>query len=124
MTGRVRPVPGDRARASRLGLALAAGPLAWMGRLLISLSLVPYACQSTGTWLLHLISVGFGLVAAAALTVSYRCRRELRVSSEAGGAGADRNRFLALLAVAVNGAALLAIVLEALAAVVIDPCLR
>jgi hypothetical protein len=118
----LRPTRADRSLAPRLGLALIAGPTAWMARLLISLSLISHACESEMVWLLHLLSLAFALVAAAALVVSVRCRR--KAVGQSAGERRDRSRFVALLAVAVNAASLLAIVLESLAIVIIDPCLR
>jgi len=123
MTGRLSPAPADRALAPRLTVALLAGPAAWMARLLISLALIPYACLA-GEWMLHLLSLGFGLVAAAALVVSVKCRRAAVLDPAPESPRKDRNRFVALLAVAVNAASLLAIVLESIATVVIDPCMK
>lgn len=123
MTGRLHPAPQDRVWAPRLAVALVAGPAAWILRLLIGLALVPYACQS-GAWILHLPSLGFGAIALAALVISVRTRRRLIALLSTDNPATDRTRFVALLAVALNAAALLAIVIEGFAVVVVGPCLR
>jgi hypothetical protein len=98
-------------------------PVAWAIGFEVSYALVPFACQSHGTWVLHLTwLVSFAFAALGALCAH-------RAWSAAGGgwpgegrAPDSRNRFLGLFGLIFSGAMMLLIVAQWFPTLVLDPC--
>jgi hypothetical protein len=80
-----------------LWLAVLAGPLAWAAQLQINYAFAPTACDLGGKTLLHLVSLGAFLVAAAgALLARIWWKKLPDGSAEMGDAEESRARFMAL----------------------------
>jgi hypothetical protein len=101
---------GVARRDLALGLAALAGPLAGLLQLQVNYALTQTACELGGEGLLHLVSLGALLLAAAGALAGWQGwrrlapDRELRTETGAelgpeGGAGVPRARFLALAGV-------------------------
>jgi putative membrane protein len=108
--------PRDR---GAITFGILGGFLAWFLHLLVSFWLVPFICDPERIWILHLVTIAMGLIAAAATGVAWRTHRRL-----AGVPSPDRtSEFLALFGMLLSGFFLFLILFEGLPALIqADPC--
>jgi hypothetical protein len=111
-------------RAERIAwTGLVAGPLAWMIDEWAGYALVPIGCDAGLHWTNHLLSVAtIGLVVAGGW-IAARDLRRLRSASSEDNAPEGRGHFLSLLGLILSAIFGFAVLLDAIAKVMIDPCL-
>lgn len=114
--GEVSPEAG-REISRKLPIAFGAlgGSVAWAIHLIVIYAVVPIACLTSSGLIVHLMTLLFGAAAGASIYVSWRGMQQ-----RMGGGDA---RWLGAAGVILNSIFLLAILLEGVAAFVIDPCL-
>jgi hypothetical protein len=103
---------------------LLAAPLAWSIYHVCGYALVPSICETADRRVLHLVT-GFALaVALTGLFVALRDERR-RSSASPSDAGADgRSRFMAIAGIGLSALCALALVLDGVAQILLDPCQR
>ncbi|MGQ9371759.1 hypothetical protein [Azospirillum sp. ST 5-10] len=121
-TARPHPAPPS---APLLWAGWFLGPLAWAVHESLSYGLVPWICQDGHRLVLHLITAGTLVVAAAGLLVGWRNRRRAAAARPAMGERAyKRARFLAAAGLALGALSLVAIVVESIPTLVVGACAR
>jgi len=109
----------DREPSAPVVLYALWGGLAWWAlHLWASTSLVGTACAHGITWVMNLITVVTALGAAAAIVAALRMGRSVSPAAAANG----RTRMLSVLALIIDVASLVLIVLEGIPILVIEPC--
>jgi hypothetical protein len=104
-----------------LTFGLFGGAAAWLFRLIINASLVPYSCAIGSKWPLVLVGVVTGAIAAASLFVAYRYYRRRPKGDDVTHIGTAG--WLGLLGIMFNVLALSGIVLESVPIAFLDVCL-
>ena len=109
-----------------LWFGMLGGAAAWALHLVLSYSLVPAACAAGLGYLLYLGIVGTGIIALAAVLVSWRALRLTRGMSEENGNGerltVQRVRFMALSGIAMSAFFLAVILAQSVPILAQDPC--
>ena len=98
-------------------------PIAFLINLEVAYALVPKACASRSTLVLHLVhAICFGLVIVGGL-VAWRCWRVAgAVWPGEGGGALSRSRFIAGIGVLISGFVALAIVADWIPSIMLNPC--
>ena len=95
-----------------MALRVFAGPLAFMGHNLLSVSLVSTACRA-GSWPLNMLTLGCALLALLGLLASAR---------RVGGQHPTGQQMLAWTGVLVNSFFVMAVLFEGVPSLVLNPC--
>jgi hypothetical protein len=102
-------------------------PVLWAAQLLLNYFLTPALCRSRRTWVLHLITAFFALVAGSALYFSARAwGRSAKVKPAAATPGSTeaiaQSQFLSVVATMTTVFFLTLIIATGVPAMVVDPC--
>lgn len=113
----------DRGRPLALLFGMLGPPVIWAARFMVSYTLVPVACRSGSTVLLHLVT-GVALAAtAAAGLVAWRRWRQVGGGTQLDLDGAAaRTRFMAITGMLSSALFIIVTVAEWLASVMVHPC--
>lgn len=140
-TAAAHPAPHRaRVRAITLIFSAGAGPIFWLGQLILAYAISAQVCFNgdhpttiASSAPLHAALLAFDVIAIAAAIVgglvSYMCWRRVR-HEVAGGhrhmieAGEGRTRFMAMWGMLSNGCFLIAIIFEAIASFMVPLCGR
>jgi hypothetical protein len=98
-------------------------PVVWMLRIATSYILVPYACQASESWPIHLATVAAVTVIGLMTVLAVRGWRGVRHQPNAEAVLAQRDRFLAGFAALSGGFFLLVVIAEGAMGLLIGPCL-
>ena len=106
-----------------LWLGLLAAPLAWLVNLLLSYSLVLWACSTGRQYTLHLVTLAMLLLAAAGGVIAWRAWRQAgrEWHNEAGGV-LPRSRFMAALGVLLSSLFSLVILAQGIPSFILPAC--
>lgn len=108
-----------------LGAGLFAGPLSFLLHLQLNYMLVPWACATRNSFVLHLVTLGALLLTASGATLAWRNWQETRREGPSSSGGVlPRSRFLAVLGLLLSALFLLIIMAQWLATLVLSPCQR
>jgi hypothetical protein len=111
------------ASTRRLWIYVAVGPVAWTAHLLVSYLLLPVACATGLTVLLHMVTLLTALPTAAAGALALGAWLDLTTAAPGAERGSGRQRqWLALAAVLLDALFLLVIVLEGIPNFFLGPC--
>jgi hypothetical protein len=116
------------AKTSRLlWAAIICSPLLWIAQLVLSSALTPALCRSHRTWVLHVITASFALVAGTALYFSARAwGRSAKVKPDAPTLESTervaQSQFLSVVATMTTVFFLTLIIATGVPAIIIDPC--
>jgi hypothetical protein len=106
-----------------LWLGLLAAPLAWLVNLLLSYTLVLWACSTGRQYTLHLVTLAMLLLAAAGGFMAWRAwRRAGRTWHDEAGGVLPRSRFMAALGVLLSSLFFLAILAQGIPSFVLSAC--
>src|SRR4051812_43453514 len=128
MTDRsVRLKPAERPQSLNTDLLLLAGifagPIAWAADHTISYSLVPHACSTGHHYILHVCTAVALLVTLAGFMCAMNVQQRMPDDTEqSGGSVFDRERFMALLGMAMSVAFCMVIIASAIPRWFMDPC--
>jgi hypothetical protein len=98
------------------------GPVAWLTQFLTNYALVRLACKEHNNLLLHLISGVFLVIVISGGTVSASSFFRSRQHSASGEELSARPHFMATLGISSAALFAFAIVMQALASFILDPC--
>jgi hypothetical protein len=106
-----------------LWLGLLAAPLAWLVNLLLSYSLVLWACSTGRQYTLHLVTLAMLLLAAVGGVIAWRAWRQAgrEWHNEAGGV-LPRSRFMAALGVLLSSLFSLVILAQGIPSFILPAC--
>ena len=112
--------PRERRDDAALWLGIVVPPLAWAADELVGLVFSDFVCDSGHRWLLHAVTAGAFLLAAAAGAISWRAGAD--GGSEEGGRVGDRRRFMRRIGGLTTVFFLLVIVAGAVPGLLHRPC--
>jgi len=106
-----------------LWLGLLAAPVAWLVNLLLSYSLVLWACSTGRQYTLHLVTLAMLLVAAGGGLMAWRAWQQAGSEwhNEAGGV-LPRSRFMAAMGILLSGLFFLVILAQGIPSFVLSAC--
>jgi hypothetical protein len=104
-------------------VAILAGPLVWLACLTLGYALVPWACVTGRSFVIHLVMLAGFVVAAATAFLGWR-------AWHIGGAGSateeaaptGRHRFLALVGIGMGAVSALVLLANEIVTVILGPC--
>src|SRR4051812_45535055 len=109
--------------AMRLWAGILAGPIAWFLQMQVSYALVPWACATGHLIVLHLLTLGGLLIAAAgALTAWREWQRLGREWPKGAGGPQARSRFMAVLGLLASIMFFLVILAQGIPSFLLNPC--
>jgi hypothetical protein len=104
-------------------IGLAAGPLSWSTMLLVNYALAKWSCGHGGPWVLNVVTGAALAVTLSGGLLAWRALETVRPEAPTDGvADADIQRFLALLALAMSGFFVFALIAASVPPVVFDAC--
>lgn len=114
----------DAPAKAALWFSILGGPIAMFAGGAVNFVMIPWACGASAAWALWLASAGAALVAALAIFTGFRMW--LRAGAEweqtERGGPVPRGRFMAIVGMAVSASALLVILGQWIAALILSPC--
>lgn len=117
--------PASSPGTSALWTGVLGGPLLWFADQQTSYLLVRWACAHDRLWVLHAVAALFLLLALAVLALAVRSRRRIRESGhDLLETTPHRRTFLATLGVALSALFTVAIAVQAIPNLLLDPCHR
>ena len=109
--------------ALALWTGMLAGPIAWLLQMELGYALVPWACATGHIVVLHIVTLGGLLIAAAGALVAWReWRRSGREWPKGAGGPQMRSRFMAVLGLLTSVMFFLVILAQGLPSFILSPC--
>ncbi len=109
--------------AVSLWAGILAGPVAWLLQMQTGYALVPWACATGHVFVLHLVTLGGLLIAAAGALIGWReWQRAGREWPKGKGGPQTRRRFMAVLGLLTSVLFFFVIVAQGIPSFILNPC--